>query len=600
MTTTTFSAGTVVASSWLNDVNTYVYKNTWNILNDGVDNTGLVDATSLINARIVTLNAAGGGTIVFPTGTYLVKDITLLSNVNLVAGGKVTLVKNGGTDETHLFTGTGTIGTGSLLTANATANAWSCTVTSAAGFTANTYVLLRDNTYISGAAGRNQEILYITNIASTTITFNRPLTHTYTTANAATLLPLSPLENVVIGGFTGTIAAVGGGNVGGHVDLNYAVNCVVTQNTFSGSGGDAAIRFKTCYLSSVTNNLLMNGQNMSAAGFGYGIEFDEATHYCTVTGNKTVNVRENTFTNRTNYCLFAHNVVLGSYDTSFNTHGAGVHNCVIQDNVLVGTQTGYGISVGFGTHTAGDYSCDFIDNKIANTASHGISINAPSGLPNSNIRVKGNTIENPGVSTGSSVGVTMTYTNSSEIKDNTIVGTNTNVLSGITISNSTSPLVENNIIQDIPNGYGITYTTLTSGTIRNNFFTGVSSYNVRGTGTSTGVKVINNEADDTLTQMPATGYTSKGNSWSLAYGSTTYDPPSLADGAGATTTVTVTGAALGDYASAAFSVALTGVTVTAWVSAANTVSVRFQNESGGVVDLASGTLTAYIEKVVNV
>jgi hypothetical protein len=80
-------------------------------------------------------------------------------------------------------------------------------------------------------------------------------------------------------------------------------------------------------------------------------------------------------------------------------------------------------------------------------------------------------------------------------------------------------------------------------------------------------------------------------------GSATYDPPSLADGAGVTTTVTVTGAALGDYVPAvSFSQNLNGITVTAWVSAANTVSVRFQNESGGTLDLASGTLRVRVEK----
>lgn len=73
-------------------------------------------------------------------------------------------------------------------------------------------------------------------------------------------------------------------------------------------------------------------------------------------------------------------------------------------------------------------------------------------------------------------------------------------------------------------------------------------------------------------------------------GSATYDPPSLADGAGTTTTVTVTGAALGDIVQASFSLDLQGITLTAYVSAANTVSVRFQNESGGTLDLASGTI----------
>lgn len=78
------------------------------------------------------------------------------------------------------------------------------------------------------------------------------------------------------------------------------------------------------------------------------------------------------------------------------------------------------------------------------------------------------------------------------------------------------------------------------------------------------------------------------------FGSATYNPASLADGAGATTTVTVTGAALGDFAVASFSLDLQGIMVTAYVSAADTVSVRFQNETGGTIDLASGTLRAWV------
>lgn len=83
---------------------------------------------------------------------------------------------------------------------------------------------------------------------------------------------------------------------------------------------------------------------------------------------------------------------------------------------------------------------------------------------------------------------------------------------------------------------------------------------------------------------------------SFVSGSVAYDPPSLADGAGATTTVTVTGAALGDYVTPSFSLDLQGISVTAYVSSANTVAVRFQNESGGVLDLASGTLRAIARK----
>lgn len=76
-------------------------------------------------------------------------------------------------------------------------------------------------------------------------------------------------------------------------------------------------------------------------------------------------------------------------------------------------------------------------------------------------------------------------------------------------------------------------------------------------------------------------------------GSATFNPSNLLDGTGETTTVTVSGAVLGDVAFAAFSLDLQGLTVTPYVSSANTVSVRFQNETGGAVDLASGTLTAW-------
>jgi hypothetical protein len=77
-------------------------------------------------------------------------------------------------------------------------------------------------------------------------------------------------------------------------------------------------------------------------------------------------------------------------------------------------------------------------------------------------------------------------------------------------------------------------------------------------------------------------------------GSVTYDLASLVDGAGATTTITVTGAALGDYALVSHTLDLQGITFTAWVSAVNTVSVRFQNETTSTLDIASGTIRACV------
>jgi hypothetical protein len=70
---------------------------------------------------------------------------------------------------------------------------------------------------------------------------------------------------------------------------------------------------------------------------------------------------------------------------------------------------------------------------------------------------------------------------------------------------------------------------------------------------------------------------------------------SLEDGAGDTDTVAVPGVALGDMVlSASLAVDVAGLIVTAYVSAANVVSIRFQNETGGTVDLAAATLRLVI------
>jgi hypothetical protein len=77
----------------------------------------------------------------------------------------------------------------------------------------------------------------------------------------------------------------------------------------------------------------------------------------------------------------------------------------------------------------------------------------------------------------------------------------------------------------------------------------------------------------------------------------TLNADSLEDGAGDTDTVTVPGVALGDMVlGASLAVDVAGLIVEAYVSAANTVSVRFQNETGGTVDLASSTLRLVVAR----
>jgi len=80
-------------------------------------------------------------------------------------------------------------------------------------------------------------------------------------------------------------------------------------------------------------------------------------------------------------------------------------------------------------------------------------------------------------------------------------------------------------------------------------------------------------------------------------GSTTWNPGSLADGVGETSApITVTDAKLGDFVWVSAPYDLQDMIVTGYVQAADTVEIRIQNETGGVIDLASGTWKVLVFK----
>jgi len=86
----------------------------------------------------------------------------------------------------------------------------------------------------------------------------------------------------------------------------------------------------------------------------------------------------------------------------------------------------------------------------------------------------------------------------------------------------------------------------------------------------------------------------------FAYGamnaSATYNPASLADGDRDTTTVTVTGASLGDFVNVSFAVDLQGINMFGYVSAADTVTVVFENRTGGTIDLVNSTIRVRVRR----
>lgn len=81
-----------------------------------------------------------------------------------------------------------------------------------------------------------------------------------------------------------------------------------------------------------------------------------------------------------------------------------------------------------------------------------------------------------------------------------------------------------------------------------------------------------------------------------ATNTTTWDPGSIADGDEEAKEITVTGAVLGDLVLASFSLDVQDLVLRASVTAADTVTAILANNTGGAIDLGSGTLKAKIIK----
>jgi len=81
------------------------------------------------------------------------------------------------------------------------------------------------------------------------------------------------------------------------------------------------------------------------------------------------------------------------------------------------------------------------------------------------------------------------------------------------------------------------------------------------------------------------------------YGSIVWDPASIADSTGITSpSINVAGAKFGDMVSVAAPYNAANLIITGFVSGDDTVVIRLQNETGGTVDLGSGTWVVHLHK----
>jgi len=123
MATTNFSAGTVIASSWLNDVDDYVYSHpVFNVKSEtyGAMGDGTTDDTAAIQAALDAAKLAGGGTVIFPIGVYRCTSALSLTGARgvVLQGQSASTQPTGGS--ILMYTGTAA----SFLTFNACASVY--------------------------------------------------------------------------------------------------------------------------------------------------------------------------------------------------------------------------------------------------------------------------------------------------------------------------------------------------------------------------------------------------------------------------------------------------------------------------------------------
>ena len=363
-------------------------------------------------------------------------------------------------------------------------------------------------------------------------------------------------------------------NPGAGISINLAKGATVTGNTIKTTGGAGIYASFATACAIIANNVL-------SAGVA-GVQISNSIN-CIVVGN-----------------IIDHPAAQGIV-----TGGASVSpvGTIIADNVLFatgGSLASIDLQGGARTQVRGNMISDGAARAISSVVADAVIIgNTISGVTLSaapGIRISGaDTICSKNRIAGVAGSGIWTTGARSIIEGNSISGSGER---GILVASADDGVVANNMVKD-STLEGILLSDALRWSVTGNRSTGASqTYGIRSTGTADYNAIVGNVLRTNATANLALSGSNNvaGDNVDAYIGSATFDPTSLADGAGQTTTVTVTGAALGDYAEASFSLNLQGITVTAWVSAADTVSVRFQNESGGLLDLASGTLKARVKK----
>jgi parallel beta-helix repeat protein len=488
------------------------YGDVYNVRLYGAAGDGVANDTAAIQAAIDAAAAAGGGDVIVPNGDYLENELALKSGVRIVGQGGARFIKLPGTfsDTNNAINISGSVSaTASNASANVSVGASSIAVVDGSLFSSGDWCLVRDNTWAqAGVAGRNQEIVRVSSVATNTVNFKSATIGAYLTSDTAELVKITPVVGASVAGIE--IVVPTGTNTGGGVYANVTALCSVENCKISGANDNASIQFDRSANVRIFGNTLFDGQSITTSGYGYAIIVGESSHNVHISGNHQENMRESAASNRARAVTFTENSSQSCEDTHFNTHGSWCDGVVISNNTSCGSR--YAYDVGFGTHKRGDLNVSIIGNTIKDTRFHGISVFSPVGLEGTNISIIGNNISGFGRTTASSDGVRITRANNVIVSGNNIDGQSlTNAAYSILVEESSDVVISGNLIHDNTNGYGITLTDCTNTDVIGNSAHDISSFNYRTTGTNTGCSFRGNVADDTTVSLSSCVVA--GNSW---------------------------------------------------------------------------------------
>lgn len=172
---------------------------------------------------------------------------------------------------------------------------------------------------------------------------------------------------------------------------------------------------------------------------------------------------------------------------------------------------------------------------------------------------------------------------------------------GIKVSQAANVMASGNSFNAIASGIGIRLFAVTGAMCNGNQYEGGQVVRALDGEGSSGIVAVNNRGASFSVGAATRGaiaqnFTGASETGTVLYGSATWDPGSIAVGGSETFAFTVTGAAVGDFVTASFSQNLSGLVISGYVSSSNTVRVTLANNTGGAINLSSGTVRVRIEK----